>query len=76
MSVFDLFRQYEHQTTTHHDINGYWEHDGRAPLCSNDVEGLQVAELEGSGGLADDVCSFLQRARGVQLSLRCNDLRR
>ena len=48
-------------------IDGYGEHDGGFALGSNDVEGLQVAELHGSGRVLDGLSCLLQGPRGIQL---------
>ena len=51
-------KDFKHYHRPHH-LHRYGEHNGGATLCCNGVQGLQVAQLEGSGS-GYGVCSLLQ----------------
>lgn len=61
-----------HEVT--HDVHGQWEDDGGVLLSCDGVESLQVAKLQGWRGLCDHEGRLLQRARGIHLTLCCDDL--
>ena len=57
-----------------HQLDGDGEHDGGVLLRGDGGEGLEVAELQRSGRLGDDVTSLLQSPAGLLLSLGRNHL--